>query len=278
MINILCVIVLYKQVLYQTNSYIECLQYLHTNKDIGIFVYDNSPYPMHTSEEMRKKGIIYKHDSKNSGISKAYNEAALYGKEKGYNWLLLLDQDTHFPNNSYLSIIKKHINAYSHIKLFAPIVETKNKNQISPFYSFHHFPYIRKTLGEKEYSTKKIGLINSGLVINIDTFFKVGGYNEKIFLDLSDYFFIDKFKIYQKRFFLLDYKLTQEFSGEEKNIEKQKNRFCLYCKCAKEYSKTSTINKIDFFLITLKKTCGFIIRFKDLSFWNIFLNFYIKNE
>lgn len=276
MTNILCVIVLYKQVLYNTNSYNECIKYIKNNKNIGVYVYDNSPNSMHTFEEMQQNGIYYIHDYNNSGISKAYNKAAQYAKEKGYNWLLLLDQDTHFPNKEYIPTIQEHIIAHSNIQLFAPIVKTTNQKQISPFYSFHHHPYIKETIGNREYFIKKIGLINSGLVINVDAFSLVGGYNENIFLDLSDFYFIDSFKKHYKKFYLLDYTLTQEFSGEEKNIEKLKKRFSTFCKCAKAYSKTSTINKIDFFLITLKKTCGFIIRYKDISFGKIFWLFYIK--
>ena len=83
-------------------------------------VYDNSLLDYQSHEKLGGN-IIYIHDRRNSGVSKAYNIASDYAIKNGYNWILLLDQDTFFPPGSIEKYIEsKHI--YKQYLLFAPIV------------------------------------------------------------------------------------------------------------------------------------------------------------
>ena len=79
----------------------------HDERLQHLFIYDNSPSP-HTPPQ----GVAqYVHDPSNGGLGRAYNTACRYAEAEGYEWLLLLDQDTTFPPDAidkYESAIATH--------------------------------------------------------------------------------------------------------------------------------------------------------------------------
>ena len=90
--QLLFVIVIYNLDFHQSSTY-QTLLLPHS--DIPTYIIDNSLY----SQIVQDSNVIfYSHHPDNPGVSFAYNEAAKYAKENGYEWMLLLDQDTHFPN------------------------------------------------------------------------------------------------------------------------------------------------------------------------------------
>src|SRR5688572_10513215 len=89
--DILFVIVLYKTRPEESAAYSSLLHVAEESSAVpAIFLYDNSPQACATNH----KNIIYRHDPRNSGVAKAYNEAFLVACERQKKWMLLLDQDT----------------------------------------------------------------------------------------------------------------------------------------------------------------------------------------
>ncbi len=66
----------------------------------SLFIYDNSPIRQTSKILADTKEIVYVHDAHNSGLSKAYNVAAAHARNNNKKYLLLLDQDTLFPESS----------------------------------------------------------------------------------------------------------------------------------------------------------------------------------
>lgn len=267
--KILCVIVLYKTALYDSLSYKTCVCSHLSDKDIGVFVYDNSPISMYTSINSIGTEIEYYSDTNNSGISKAYNAASLYAKNKGYEWMLFLDQDTDFGYDNYINkcidLIKKNPEA----NILVPIVKVGNE----------YFSPLKQTfLGRKKFSYikndfNKLGksmIINSGILIRLETFLTVGGYNQRIPLDLADHQFIYKLSKVCSSFFLINYTIIQSFSNDVDSIDSLKNRFCFYCIGSLNF-EGSCLKIIEIFCALIKRLLSLTIRTKSLAFTKIFI-------
>lgn len=274
--KILCIIVLYNQSLYDTLSYKTCIKsYLGTN-DFKLFIYDNSTKPQHSQDEF--DDIIYLSNPQNPGLSVAYNCGAKYASELGYEWMLILDQDTLFPDNRYISVFREAYEENKTIKLFAPRAVAARNAHLSPSYIFHHIPRSKKIALGAVYSISNMTLINSGLIINVSAFWEIGGYNENVFLDFSDHQFIERFKTLFSDFFLLDYTIVQDFSDNEIDISKLERRFEIYCKCAVKYVKIKLFDHIDFFYIVMKHAISLTLRTHKIYFIVIFIKNFLFNR
>lgn len=235
--KILYVIVIYRCKLEDSRAF-QSLIGNNAEEQKHLFVYDNSPYKQMTSIPV----AAYIHDLSNSGLSKAYNQACQFAQAEGYQWLLLLDEDTFFPSHS-LDAYKKAIKEHPAITLIAPRHKVSNGLYLSPT------PYWMKTSALQAYaptgiiSLKKYGIINSGMLVSTESFINVGGYEEKVWLDFSDVCFIEKYKkAYTSLFILPDIVCHQAFSGIDDHPERIFKRFCIYLECARNYPKPHIIN------------------------------------
>ena len=234
--NQLIIIVLFNKKIKDLSIFSEVL-----NKATDIFIYDNSPEAQ-IVPNILNANISYEHDSNNSGVSCAYNKGAKKAKELGKESILVLDQDTNFKLHyleEYLSLYNQYGNDY----IYAPIIsDTLNTKIYSPSYLKN---FIGKALPinefeyRKRYSLIDKSIINSGLMIPLAIFEQIGGYNEKIKLDFSDIYFIEKYKEINIDIILLDIYIKHSISGDEgKNYEAEMHRFKYYCNGAKELSRT----------------------------------------
>ena len=259
--DILPVIVLYKQQLDQCRTWKSVL------KDYPgqIFVFDNSPEAGILPPDSR---IIYRHAPDNPGISKAYNCAAEYALKNGFNWLLLLDQDTcfDFPFSRYTDAIA----ANPEIRIFAPSVVTEKNIPLSPINLHTLFPTAQH-LAHGSYALSDYAPINSGTLIKLDAFYSCGKYNEAVFLDHSDYDFMEQAAAQGKRFVLLDARAVQDFSGDEPDKNKQFFRFVLFLKSARfcRWRSFKRKLKMDFFVFCRALVTGKALqmRCKCLKAW-----------
>lgn len=268
MYKILAVIVLYNQKIFQSNTFNSLIK----NSNLDLFIYDNSLIAQHQLNEF--EDYIYIHDSANSGLSKAYNIAANYGREANYEWILLLDQDTTFPINALAKYIEA-INANPTINLFAPTLFLSDNHYFSPTFYKHRIsktPYI-KLSGITELT--KYSPINSGLMININAFWDVGGYNERVRLDFSDYQFLERFSVFNKYFFVVDFTGIQSFSNEELNPAKLINRYIIFCECAVMCEKYTVRDRLDYLYIVVKRTLSLFFKTLNVRIFSLFLKHYL---
>lgn len=216
--DILFVIVLYKQTPEKSCAY-NALQDLSrtNNHSLSLFIYDNSP----EASAIHSSTVMYRHDAQNSGVSKAYNEAAVYADKLKKKWLLLLDQDT-LPEQNFHLIFFEALKQWPESLAFVPQLSDR-KGLISPFrWSLGKGGRIKPRHGILQ--LRNFRFVNSGLLIDLQAFRKVQGYDEKIPLDFSDIAFGEKLKSIADHFVVTKSTWQHSFSGSIKN---QREEACL---------------------------------------------------
>lgn len=271
-IKILICVVIYNQTLYDCNSYKTLLKnYPH------VIIIDNSTQINRNNQEIAKSlSWEYIHRPDNPGLGFAYNYAAACAKRLGYDWLFLSDQDTVFDKN----IIEEYQSLSNHIKginLFCPRIIVKGKGLLSPVKSNYYFPRISKTIikGNTFINPSQYAIINSGMLINLDAYYKVGGYNENVFLDFSDFQFIEKFSQFYNKAYVTNSICYQEFSDDVQDSKSKLERFSLFCKSIKKYKCKNILRKLLLHIAVLKRTVALTLKFSDLQPFNIFIKDYL---
>lgn len=263
--KVLCVVVLYQQRLHDCVSYNSLLKHVICN-EVQLFIYDNSKRAMHLQSEFNTALIHYISDTTNSGVSVGYNKAAIYARENGFEKLLLLDQDSYFESFSYVDNCIRLSTIYPAIKLFAPKVMTKQKLPMSPRRLVCKIPVRKSFIPDCIYPLSCMGIINSGIFVDVNAFFQVGGYNEKVFLDYSDYQFIDRFCVLYNEFYLVNNVIIQDFSNSQTDKSLLLHRFKLFQRSLSRYECNNMIDKLSLKLIVLKRCLSLTWRCKSMHF------------
>ena len=240
------------------------------DKKLNILIYNNSPAVKIENSLITNHHVKIIHDYSNPGVSKAYNSGAKRAKEQKLTWILLVDQDTIFPKH-FFKETEEYISQFPEEKLFAPILNSNN-SYLSPCYFKYHRGKISKnvTIGLNNFKNKS--LLNSGLLIDVNTFLELGGYNEKIKLDFSDFYFITKFQKKHKTFILTKAKCEHNLSYTELDLEKQLIRFKFYFEGALEYGKS--FNKLlKILILIILRTLLLSIRHKTFRYFLILKNY-----
>lgn len=239
-----------------------------------MFVYDNSPEALHSADELKRMDIEYVSDTSNPGVSKAYNTAARYARANGYEWLLILDQDTAFQDDGYVKKCKRMAENGQHA-LYVPLVRKTNGPPLSPLWMEHHIPKSAITEANRAYPMRNVSVINSGMLINTDAFLLAGGYNEDVPLDLADYQFIERLSRMVDDFYLTDYVLFQPFSNDTGCIDSLKTRFKSYCVSAVNYD-AGFVSRCEILFTMFKRCVSLIHRTKNIIFLWIMLKAIVK--
>jgi rhamnosyltransferase len=274
--NILPIIVLYKQSFTNAESIIMLDRLLTTeSRSLDLFIYDNSPLPQYEpSFKYNSFNVTYIHDPANSGVSKAYNCGTAYAKKLGLEWILLLDQDTIFPDG-FLKIYENAILQQYECKIFAPILKTQFGQNLSPCLYYHKRGYWMTEVVPGKMNVQKYSPVNSGMLINVNTFLEIGGYNERVKLDFADFQFIERFQKKHSYFYVLPLQCIQDFSGFEKNLPKLKHRFAFFCQGARNADRHNFADRWWYLVAVVRRMLGLIIRMRSLSFLTIFIINYI---
>lgn len=243
---------------------------------IDLYVHDNSPYRQEIINEYKLWNIVYRRDLQNGGLSRAYNEAASYAKSNGKKYLLLLDQDTTFPQYAlemYLSRINNNID----IKLFAPILKIKNGKIMSPCKYVNKWGKLIEMIDPGIHNLNSYVPVNSGLCISLEGFFKAGGYNEKVKLDGADFQFIERFKTrVGELFYVLDLVIDQDFSLFDTDIENILHRFRIFLTDVGNFERSGMADSYYYNRIAVIRTLKLFIQTKSIDVINYYLKYYLK--
>jgi len=154
--------------------------------DIKILIYDNTPGGQDPGD--LPSDVRYKADVKNSGLAQAYNYALLIAEEKGFDWLLTLDQDTTLPID-FLSKLCHTITFVAPLNTVAAIVPyvSGDERKLSPNIRTKHW------LEPKCSPDRFIGIpsqmvyaANSASTIRVSALKAIGGYDARFCLWASD--------------------------------------------------------------------------------------------
>jgi GT2 family glycosyltransferase len=245
---------------------------------IDLFVYDNSRLAQKVPG-LQNANIYYEHDEKNSGVSRAYNQAYKKAKALNKSLLLVLDQDSAFEIgflHAYMQMYRKYGQAY----LYAPIVTNPSSTKIYSPALLRHF--VGKTRDaeqftyEETYSLNGKSVINSGLMIPLRIFEEIGGYNEALKLDFSDVYFIEKYKNTHPKIVLVNIRLKHSISGDEaKDFDKEHHRFKHYCSASRELERSL---KTRVLWSPLRRALRLTQKYKSLKFIKTLYAYYIKGK
>lgn len=265
-VNILFVTVLYKCKFVDSKTY---QTFLAGHNDIIIFVYDNS----HEPQVIDLPNVIYLHDPQNSGLSVAYNKAGRYAKENGYEWLLLLDQDTDFSDID-IKDYKDAIDENPEIKMIAPKV-LSGEYYMSPSNLSYKFSRLHNIVPTGIIDLNKFSPINSGMCIDVDAMFKCGGYKEDVFLDYSDYQFVERFRRFYPYAFIIDKTAKQNFSVYSDNTESTMRRYKMFCQSIKACERNTISDSFWLMFVVVKRCVSICFRYWTLEpiriFWGNYL-------
>ncbi len=264
--SILLCVVLYNENLLQSKTY---LSFLRQNHACNLFVYDNSP----ESQMINRPNAIYVHDPDNSGLSVAYNTAAKYAKENGFEWMLLLDQDTDFTNitiDDYIINIENEPD----IKLFAPRVKC-GCHYMSPIIFRHKMGFLQDKSLSGVILLKDYSIINSGMCVNVEALFKCGGYKDEVFLDYSDHQFVERLKKMFPTAYIIDKDILQSFSAISDDKETSIKRYKLFCKSIKACDRNSFSDSFWYFVLVIKRGISLVFKNFTLKPLKIFFSEYL---
>jgi GT2 family glycosyltransferase len=281
--NIQFVIVLYKCALQNAASFISISKSLKKHVDnkairCSLFVYDNSPYLQEFASLESFWDIVYKNDPNNSGLSVAYNQAAEHAKQNNKQFLILLDQDTTFPVNS-MDIYMQSINANSDINIFAPILRIANGKIMSPCKYVNKWGKLIDSIASGPNNLDKFVPVNSGLCVNLDSYFIAGGYNEDVKIDGADFQFLERFKKkVGKVFYILDLEVYQDFSLFEIDVNNIMSRFVILLKDVRNFERTGLLDTYFYNRIVLIRALNIFMQTKKPVVFYYYIKYYLNKK
>jgi rhamnosyltransferase len=137
-----------------------------------IYVYDNTEGPAQTFDWAQFPKVEFHHNGQNKGIAEVLNQAVSKAIEEGYDWLLTMDQDSGFTQQS----IENYWHSFSSfphkekVALFGPV--------------FGEWDAGWQTNGNRQEVEL---LITSGALLNLALFDEIGRFDEALFIDLVDF-------------------------------------------------------------------------------------------
>ena len=277
MTRLLIVIVIYEELLNNSESYNTLMKALECPADFNleIYVHDNSSEKQFDNGCFQVNGIkhYYFHDSSNVGISKAYNSAEKYAVANNYQWLLFLDQDTTLPSDlllHYEQSMRKNVN----IDMFVPLIRIENGSIISPFRNILNVgvPIKKPIYGVQPIA--KYGVINSALMVTAASFKSAGGYNELVKLDFSDMQFVQRYSKRYVSFFVTPAVCCQNLSTQERDVDRLLKRFEYFCQGARHCHRESIFDDLTYIFIVLKRTISLTWSTKSTIFIRKFASYY----
>lgn len=234
-------------------------------------VYDNSPASIAEDSDVQLSNAVLVRDIHNGGVSKAYNVASTYAAQHNFQYLLLLDQDTEFPEMA-LSVYLQHLHSQL---LCAPMLTTMDGYPFSPS-SKRGFRTRAVKLPSGKYSLNTYMPVNSGMLIPLSLFQKCGGYDESVKLDFSDYVFLSHLKEFSSEFVLLPLVAFQDFSNHEKAVSKLQSRFVSYLQSARATKWNTTHETFMLWTEVICHTFALSLRTKSFVFLRLFFEKFFK--
>ena len=270
-------IVLYKCELKDSVTFLSLTKALKNEEQFSkadLYVYDNSPYEQEKLLFNQYWNITYESDLTNSGLSKAYNQAASHAKNNNKKYLLLLDQDTEFPFSS-LNVYLESINN-NDFKLFAPILKIQGGKIMSPCLYTKKWGKLIDYISHGVHSLDNYVPVNSGLCISLSDYFLAGCYNEKIKVDGADFQFIERFKKkVGTRFYVLNLEIEQDFSLFETNLDNILPRFKIFLTDVKNFDRTNWKDNYYYGRIALIRTIKLILQTRKKIIFDYYIKYYL---
>lgn len=272
--QLLVVIVLYNASLSDSESYESIAEgfrpFATNNQRVDLMVVNNGPLPIDrpVDEEVFRLHFVEQLD--NPGVSKAYNMAGKLANRLQKTWLLLLDQDTRLPPD-FWSRYNQSLNCYPAVPIHAPKLYAGGV-LVSPCAYRYYRGHLLNGITSGANPVQGRNVLNSGLLVNVEAFQRVGGYDESVQLYFSDFVFFNRIKRVCDTFAVVDVDLLHDLSSSDYSSEPTAmNRFLLYCQGAYAAAKGGQIRSILYFLTVGARSLVMGRRFSTWAFTRVFL-------
>lgn len=232
---------------------------------LDLLLYDNSPVPLVTDPSALSLPfkIHYCHDPSNPGVSAAFNAGAKLARQMGKEWLLLLDQDTVFPQDAvdrYLSALRDGGHS-----LFAPKLTAEGR-LLSPCGYLAGIGYHLRSVDQGSMRLEGRSVLNSGLLVALAAFEAVGGYDENVRVDFADFTFLNRFRRLFSEINVVDMACRHGFSNLEMvPLDAALRRFSGYCRDGRAAAITPLLILTHAFLV-LRRCAVLTLRYGSIRF------------
>jgi hypothetical protein len=267
--DVLLIIVLYKENLFNTLTFKSISEASNkSNLLLDLFVYDYSPNPNRfnsTDVRYNNFNILYFSDKDNKGLSVAYNRGIEYGRKKEKKFVLMLDQDTVFSENIF-SDYERAVHEFPYINIFAPILLIENDKIFSPcVYKLKRGWHPKKISTGVNYLFKFVP-VNSGVMLSMNVFNRVGLYNENLRVDFIDFQFMEKVRKFYKTFCVVGTIGRQSFSANTYDLESELTRFKIFLCDIGNIDKKNIFDSITWFLNIIVRIGKLTIKYQRFDF------------
>jgi GT2 family glycosyltransferase len=153
--------------------------------DFSILVWDNTPISQSVSGLPIQ--IEYRHSDDNVGVSGAYNYAMGLAEQRGFSWLLLLDQDT-VLTPGFLAAMHGYASRLETNETIAAVAPTMLMGNIpvSPKIMSRWGGSKDPAPGFEGPVFQELIIMNSGMLLRVSALRRIGGYSMDFWLDFSD--------------------------------------------------------------------------------------------
>jgi GT2 family glycosyltransferase len=218
--RVLVVLVLYRMRAEESPAFTSLREILSEDRVAGdaleLMVCDNTPY-----EQSAPEGFsgVYVRDTANPGLAKNYNRALEAAKERGMEWLLLLDQDTTLTGSYVAEVCRETALLAKESPVVAFVPKLAERGVVcSPAEPPVWGPPRSTRAGVVGPSDTRLFAFNSGAVLRVPAVIAMGGFPEAFPLDYLDHATFSRLQARGGRLHLLRSVLEHELSS---NTESQ---------------------------------------------------------
>lgn len=231
--RIFAVIVLYRMEPANSIAFKSLQAAMSDKADVRVLLFDNTPGGCRPGP--LPHWAQYEPAKNNAGLAAAYNRALNIAEEQRSDWLLTLDQDTNLPKD-FLSLLIDTIEKVSADESVAAIVPRimGDGKVISPgWWLWDAIPRVLPAdfIGICKRNTSAI---NSASTLRVSALRKIGGYEQRYWLDCSDMYIFLMFHKYGMQIYVAgDIEVGHQLSilnmNERVTLERYKNILSAGC-------------------------------------------------
>lgn len=215
--KILILIVLYKKSIEESVSYRtlkECIK--SQNIRYKLIIYNNSSeYGLAESAD----AIVINSDH-NGKLSSAYNYAWRYALAEGYQWLLLLDQDSELSED-YVGCLSDFRQNMTDDSIVAVVPKLADGSQILSPRKISSVGWWENALQRTGIQRGRVVAFNSLSLLNVNFVQSIGGFSDKYPLDMLDHWYYNQIYLQKKKVYVLDCMINHNlsFQNYERDVD-----------------------------------------------------------
>ena len=215
--KILILIVLYKKSIEESVSYRtlkECIK--SQNIRYKLIIYNNSSeYGLAESAD----AIVINSDH-NGRLSSAYNYAWRYALAEGYQWMLLLDQDSELSED-YFSCLSDFLQTMTDDSIVAVAPKLVDGDQELSPRKISSVGWWENALQHTGIQRGRVVAFNSLSLLSVNFIQSIGGFSDKYPLDMLDHWYYNQIYLQRKQVYVLDCTINHDlsFQNYERDVD-----------------------------------------------------------